>query len=422
MTRKARIHQILTPPFSGERIEALSFDIIDREVPSHSFPPAEWRVVRRMIHATGDFSIMGAVRFSHNAIEAGVDALRVCEPLYVDSNMIRSGLSLVRLRTVSDRYDLSHIHCHVADDDVAAEAKRLGLPRSAMAVRKAKSMLDGSIAVFGNAPTALLELNRLMIEEGVRPALVIAAPGGFVHVDESKEELMELDVPHIVLAGRRGGSPIAVSIVHALCSLAAMEQPETKPAGPSQDRFDAVILLGHGSRVPGADRSMLRVAEALKEKGRYANVATCNMSRLGPHFEETFEKCVRMGARKVLLLPYFLNEGLHMKLDIPAKMQKAVRRYPHVKLVFGKNLGFDPLLVQLTEKRIEESTSLPDVMDIYLPDEDAFPIPRGQCEFVPMPPEEAARWRESRGSDRTIDAQNDEGKGAAPNRRGDGHE
>ena len=422
MTRKARIHQILTPPFSGERIEALSFEFIDREAPSNSFSAAEWLVVRRMIHATGDFSIMRSVRFSHNAIKAGVEALRGGGPLYVDSNMIRSGVSPARLRMAYDSYDLSRIACHVADDDVAAEAKRLGLPRSVMAVRKAKLMLDGSIAVFGNAPTALLELNRLMIEEGVRPALVIAAPVGFVHVDESKEELMELDVPHIVLAGCRGGSPIAVSIIHALCSLAAEEQPETKRAGPSLNHFDTVILLGHGSRVPGADRSMLRVAAALKEKGRYANVVTCNMSRLGPHFEETFEKCVRMGACKVLLLPYFLNDGLHMRLDIPVRLQKAVQRHPHVKLVFGKNLGFDPLLVRLTEKRIDEATSLPDVRDIHLPDEDTYPVPQGQCEFIPMLPEEAARWREAQSRDRAIKAQNGEQKGASQNRQSSGHE
>ncbi|KKK49385.1 hypothetical protein LCGC14_3135600, partial [marine sediment metagenome] len=263
------------------------------------------------------------------------------------------------------------------------------------------------LVVFGNAPTALLELNRLIIEEGVSPALVIAAPVGFVHVKESKEELLELDVPHIALTGRRGGSPLAVSIVHALCTLAAGEQPEAKPERPSVERFDSAILLGHGSRVLGADRSMVRVAESLKKKGRYANVETCNMSRLGPHFEETFEKCVRMGARKVLLLPYFLNEGLHMKLDIPVKMQKAVKRHPHVKLVLGNSLGFDPLLVRLVEKRIEESATLGDVRNLQLPDEDAYPVPHGQCEFVEMLPEDAARWREVQGKDRTIDGQND---------------
>jgi sirohydrochlorin ferrochelatase len=166
-----------------------------------------------------------------------------------------------------------------------------------------------------------------------------------------------------------------------------------------QEKFDTVILLGHGSRVPGADESMLRVADTLRARGRFPRVETCNMSRLGPHFEEVFEKCVREGSRNVLLLPYFLNQGLHMKLDIPEKMQAALENYPDVRLVFGKNLGYDELLVDLVEKRIGESSRLDDVRAVALPDEETYPVPEGQCEFVPMPPEEAARYKEAHGSE-----------------------
>jgi precorrin-8X/cobalt-precorrin-8 methylmutase len=401
MTERPLIHKLFHPPMDGNAIEELSFATIDREAPPHKFSPAQWEIVRRMIHTTGDFSIMDSVHFSPDAIDKGIRALKAKRPLYVDSNMIRSGLSLVRLREACGRYDSGDVFCHVADEDVAAEAARLNLPRSVAAVRKARKIIEGGILVFGNAPAALLEVNRIMIEEGVKPALVIAAPVGFVHVEESKNELMGVGVPQIVLSGRRGGSPVGVSIVHALCSLAASEAGKAPIAGSAQDltlnnKFDAVILLGHGSRVPGADRSMLRVAEVLRKDKQYKNVETCNMSRLGPHFEEVFDTCVEMGARKVLLLPYFLNEGLHMKLDIPAKMKRAVERYPDVTLVMGKNLGFDPLLVRLVEKRIVESGENADIRNMQLPDEGTYPVPEGQCEFVPMRPEEAARWRESR--------------------------
>ena len=207
MTRKPKIHDLFATPRSGQMIEALSFETIDCEAPSHDFSASQWEVVRRMIHTTGDFSIMESVRFSSDAISAGIKALKAGRPLYVDSNMIRSGLSLARLRRACDRYESSHIHCYVADDGVAHDATRLNLPRSLLAVRKAKSLVDGAIVVFGNAPTALLELNRLIIEESVSPALVIAAPVGFVHVEESKKELLELDVPHIALAGRPWRQP-----------------------------------------------------------------------------------------------------------------------------------------------------------------------------------------------------------------------
>jgi precorrin isomerase len=224
------IHTLYDAPKSGQEIEEWSFAIIDREAPPHSFTADEWQVVRRMIHTTGDFSITDAVRFSPGAIVSAVNAIRGGRPVYADSNMIRSGLSMERLRAVCARYSPENIFCHIADPDVAEDARESGLPRSLFAVRKAKRILHAGIAVFGNAPVALLELNRMVLEEDIRPALVIAMPVGFVHVTESKEEIMSLDIPYIALAGRRGGSAIAVSVIHALCSLA-----ELQPGGRDEE-------------------------------------------------------------------------------------------------------------------------------------------------------------------------------------------
>ncbi len=386
------IHHLYENPMSGAAIEAASFAAIDQEAGDHGFSTDQWEVVRRMIHATADFSLAQTVRFSAGALESAAAALAKASPIYVDSQMIRSGISLARLRTVNATYSPADLHCHVADPDVARKAAAAGLPRSIFAVRKARQTLDGGIAVFGNAPVALLELNRLIVEENIRPALVIAVPVGFVHVTESKHELMGLGVPYVAVEGRRGGSPMAVSIVHALCTVAARRlKAETKARGVSP--VDAVILLGHGSRVQNAGRSMEMVGAMLKEKYGYPVVETCHMSRLGPHFPEAFDKCLAAGARHILLIPYFLHEGVHMKMDIPGMMQESAAKHPEVRLVMGKHLGFDALLADLVQKRIEESMRMCDVREISLPEEDAFPIPPGQCEFVPMLPEEAARWR-----------------------------
>ena len=225
--RKPFIHNLYDAPKSGQEIEEWSFAIIDRAAPPHSFAADEWQVVRRMIHTTGDFGIMESVKFSDRAIPSAIGALREGRPIYADSNMIRSGLSMERLRAACPHYSPENIFCHIADPDVAKDASASGLPRSLFAVRKAKRILHGGIAVFGNAPVALLELNRMILEEDIRSALVIAMPVGFVHVTESKDEIMSLDIPYIALAGRRGGSAIAVSVIHALCSLAEL-QPEGK--------------------------------------------------------------------------------------------------------------------------------------------------------------------------------------------------
>ena len=214
------IHEFLAAPLNGPEIEARSFEIIDQEAPVHGFTVDEWQVVRRMIHTVGDFSIMANVVFSPTAIASALAALRAGQPIYTDSNMIRSGLSLVRLRSVCPAYGPESLVCYVSDGEVARLAREQNLPRSLLAVQKAKSFLDGAIALIGNAPVALLEINRLILEEGIKPALVVAMPVGFVHVLESKEEAAESGVPFITLTGRRGGSPLAVSVLHALCSLA----------------------------------------------------------------------------------------------------------------------------------------------------------------------------------------------------------
>lgn len=215
-----KIHELLKQPMSGAQIEARSLAIIDRQRPAGLFNDSQWQIVKRMIHAAGDFQIAPDVCFSANAVELGVKALQSGCNIFADSNMIRAGISLDRLRRVCPAYELRHIVCHVADADVASEARARGLPRAIFAVRKAKPILHGGIAAFGNSPTALMELNRMIIEEGIRPALVLAMPVGFVHVEESKEETFALNVPFIGLRGRRGGSPLAVSVIHALADLA----------------------------------------------------------------------------------------------------------------------------------------------------------------------------------------------------------
>ena len=215
--KRALIHTLLDKPMDGAAIEARSLATIDREAPRHGFTPGEWAVVRRMIHATADFALAEWTRFSPGAVAAAVAALRRGSAIYADSAMIRAGLSRARLRACSPQYATAEILCHVADEDVAREAAGAGLPRSLFAVRKARRQLQGAIAVFGNAPVALLELNRMMTEENVRPALVIGMPVGFVHVVESKQELTEMDVPWIVVEGRRGGSTLAVAAMQARC-------------------------------------------------------------------------------------------------------------------------------------------------------------------------------------------------------------
>jgi len=202
----------------GRGIEDKSFAIIDHEAGAHGYPAPEWQVVRRIIHATADFEFKSLARFHPGAIEAGVTALRSGATVLVDVRMIEAGLNADRLRA----YGCNVVN-YISDDDVIASAKANDSTRAIESMRKAHRLgkLDGSIVAIGNAPTALLEVVRLVKEEGSRPALVIGVPVGFVSAAESKAAALGLPVPFIITEGRKGGSPIAVAILHALLLLSA---------------------------------------------------------------------------------------------------------------------------------------------------------------------------------------------------------
>ncbi len=171
----------------------------------------------------------------------------------------------------------------------------------------------------------------------------------------------------------------------------------TAKAKKSGETLPTVILLGHGSRVEKAGGDMERVAAILKDRHGFPMVEYCFMSRLPPHFPETLAGVVGRGATWVLVIPYFLHTGLHIRLDIPEMMQQEAAKHPGLKLQLGGNLGFDDILVDLVRKRIDESLGVADVRQVALPGREAFPIPAGQQEFVPMDPAEAKQYRTGKG-------------------------
>jgi precorrin-8X/cobalt-precorrin-8 methylmutase len=201
---------------AGREIEESSFRIIDAEIGDHEFLPDQWQVVRRVIHTTGDFDYANWVRFHPLAISAGIDALRQGVTIFTDTRMIQTGLSPWRLQWFGNT-----VVTPPADPDSQRWAETMGTTRSVAAFRHYSGRLDGGIAAIGNAPTALIELLRVVREDGIRPALIIGVPVGFVQAAESKEALWELeDQPAITVLGRKGGSSVAVAIVHALLELA----------------------------------------------------------------------------------------------------------------------------------------------------------------------------------------------------------
>lgn len=197
-------------------IEDTSMDIIENELPElKGLPEGERQVIKRIIHTTGDVNIAPLVKIHPDAVEAGIKAIRAGRPVFTDVQMLRAGISPVKL----DQFKMETI-CLIKDPEVAAEAKRTGRTRAMVAMSVAAPKLDGGIIAIGNAPTALFELCDMIKEGKIKPALVIGTPVGFVGAKESKEVLVEMSVPYITVTGTRGGSTIAVAALNALLKLA----------------------------------------------------------------------------------------------------------------------------------------------------------------------------------------------------------
>jgi len=124
---------------------------------------------------------------------------------------------------------------------------------------------------------------------------------------------------------------------------------------------EAVVLLGHGSRVPTAGQAMEQVAARLRELGTFALVEVCHMSMQEPTLADALETCAKEGASKVVIVPYFLHEGAHIREDIPGMLREKAAEYPDMTLILGKHLGYDESLVDLVERRAMESLASSDV-------------------------------------------------------------
>ncbi|OGR17595.1 MAG: precorrin-8X methylmutase [Desulfobacterales bacterium GWB2_56_26] len=197
-----------------EDIEGESFRIISEEIGAHGFDDRTFKVVQRVIHATGDFSFGDNMRFAPGAIEAGIAAIRAGKDILTDVTMVAAGIG----KTLLGRWG-GRVICRVADPEIAALAKAAGKTRSEVAIAESLYSNIGIIAI-GNAPTALVQAIRLVAGPGPVP-LIVGVPVGFVNAMESKALLVEENGCYITSLGRKGGSPVAAAIVNALLRLAA---------------------------------------------------------------------------------------------------------------------------------------------------------------------------------------------------------
>ena len=194
-------------------IEKRSFEIIGEELNKMGIvlPAENESVIKRAIHTSADFDYAHTLKFSKDAVKIACDLIRNGADIVTDTNM---GLTGINKKTLA-KYG-GEVHCFMSDPDVAAEAKNRGVTRAIVSMEKAVKISKPCIYAIGNAPTALFALKSLIDEGKLNAALIIAVPVGFVNVTESKELIINANVPYIAARGRKGGSPVAAAICNAM--------------------------------------------------------------------------------------------------------------------------------------------------------------------------------------------------------------
>jgi precorrin-8X/cobalt-precorrin-8 methylmutase len=222
-TEKESLHNGYVP----HPIEEESFRIIDGLRDWSSIPEPERSVLQRLVHTSGDSDIVDDIFISPGAIEAGIKALTRRLPIVTDVTMVQSGLRRVLLQRLGLR-----TVCTVHDEETRLIAESENITRSAAGIRRAWNRFGNNLLMaIGDAPTAVEEALRLVVEQNWRPHLIIGVPVGFVGTRECKEKLRScLRVPRITNRGTRGGSPWAAAIVNAMLIQVAMGTPDSAPS------------------------------------------------------------------------------------------------------------------------------------------------------------------------------------------------
>jgi len=196
-------------------IEEESFRIIRSHLSGRHFGSGERAVVERVIHATADFSYAEILRFSPQAVDSGVSALQRGCTVVTDTRMAWAGINRSLVRSLGVR-----LLCALDVDGVEVLSRAQGVTRAMVSMKMVAEREREAVFLVGNAPTALFALLELFEEGKITPPLVVGVPVGLVGAREAKEALQSTAIPSITTAGCRGGTPVAVAILHALLHLA----------------------------------------------------------------------------------------------------------------------------------------------------------------------------------------------------------
>lgn len=209
----------------GRQIMTDSFRTIERELRHKDIPLGRKWALLHAIHTTADFEMEELLQTDPMAVETLYEKIRQgrLKTIVSDVTMVVSGIRKGALSRLG-----LEAKCYLSDPRAEEMAQQQGITRTQAGIRLAVAEHPDALFVFGNAPTALMELCNLIRKGQAHPAGIIAAPVGFVHVRESKHMVKPFrDIPKIIVEGRKGGSNLAATLCNAVLTFddAALLQP-----------------------------------------------------------------------------------------------------------------------------------------------------------------------------------------------------
>lgn len=198
----------------GQDIMIRSFRTIEKELKNQDIPLDKRWALLHAIHTTADFDMENVLRVDDNAVSMLYEKLSsgAVRTIITDVTMAASGIRKGALQRMG-----LEVKCYLQDEKTVALAAEKGITRTQAGIRIAVSEHPDALFVFGNAPTALMELCDLIRKGKATPAGIIAAPVGFVHVQESKHMVKPFtSIPKLIVEGRKGGSNLAATLTNAI--------------------------------------------------------------------------------------------------------------------------------------------------------------------------------------------------------------
>ena len=206
----------------GQEIMINSFRTIEKELSNSNIPLGKKWALLHAIHTTADFDMENILNVDKNAVEELYNSFEngTIKTIITDVTMAASGIRKGALQRLGVK-----VKCYLSDDRVIQMAKDKNITRTQAGIRLAVEEHPEALYVFGNAPTALMELCNLIRKKKATPAGIIAAPVGFVHVCESKHMVKPfIHIPKIIVEGRKGGSNLAATLVNSILCFNDAEQ------------------------------------------------------------------------------------------------------------------------------------------------------------------------------------------------------